>query len=93
MPKDLSEFNALEEVTKRKGGRKVNWKVVIDYIVKSGKAWTVKEVHEHKKMVNKKVTRYRTKSVLDKNVEDGILEVRDDKKRYWYCKKGGDSGG
>jgi len=95
MPKSLKEFKNLDNVQARKGGRKVDWREIAEVIIESNKAFSVKEVHESVELVNQRVTRYRTKSALDKLVEDEVLEVRDDGKRFWYCrntKRGGKSG-
>jgi len=46
MPKSLSEFEKLEEVEGRAGGKKVEWTEVADKINEAQQAYTVKEVWE-----------------------------------------------
>jgi hypothetical protein len=46
MPKSLSEFEKLEEVEGRAGGKKINWDDIQKAIEESQQAYTVKEVWE-----------------------------------------------
>jgi hypothetical protein len=46
MPKSLSEFEKLEEVEGRAGGKKVEWQEIADKINEAQQAYTVKEVWE-----------------------------------------------
>jgi hypothetical protein len=63
MPKQLSELkNAKRNVTKV-GGKKIDFKAILQKITASGQYWTVKEVHET--LVQKKVGRFRTMKLLN----------------------------
>lgn len=84
MPKDLKEFDQLEEVESRQGGKKVDWANVAQQIIDSNEMWTVKEVWE--KFAKKAVTLFRTKGALDNLVEKKVLTSRYDGKRFWYCR-------
>ena len=84
MPKELSEFAKLEEVTARAGGKKVEWEDVAKQITAKGEAFTVKEVWET--FAKKAVGTFRTKNALDGLVEKGLLDRKYDGKRFWYCK-------
>ena len=86
MPKDLKEFRKLQDVTERHGGRKITegWDTIAETISKSKLAFTVKEVWEDPKLVDKRVGQYRTKNALDKLVEEGKLSRMYDGKRFWY---------
>jgi hypothetical protein len=46
MPKSLSEFEKLEEVEGRAGGKKIDWDAVQKAVSDSQQAYTVKEVWE-----------------------------------------------
>ena len=46
MPKSLSEFNQLEEIEGRTGGKKIEWDDVARQIQEAQQAFTVKEVWE-----------------------------------------------
>lgn len=82
MPKSLSEFEQLEEVEGRAGGKKVEWQEVAAKINEAQQAYTVKEVWET--FVGKKVTQFRTKNALDKLAENGKLKRLWDGKRFYY---------
>ena len=86
MPKGLDEFKQLADVSERHGGRKIveGWDEVAARIQKAQLSFTVKEIWEHKELVNKRVGQYRTKNALDKLVEEGKLERKFDGKRFWY---------
>jgi len=60
----------------------VNWTEVIGEIIESRQYWSAKEVRE--KFVKNQVEVFRTKTVLDKAVADGIIDRVWDKKRYCY---------
>ena len=64
---------------------KVDWAEVIQEIVKSEEFWSVMEVTEI--FVENKVKKFRTKTVLDRAVEEGLLTRVWDKKRYVYGKR------
>jgi len=82
MPKSLSEFEQLQEVEGRAGGKKVEWAEVADKINEAQQAYTVKEVWET--FVDKKVTQFRTKNALDKLTESGKLKRLWDGRRFYY---------
>jgi hypothetical protein len=82
MPKSLSEFEKLEEVEGRAGGKKVEWQEIADKINEAQQAYTVKEVWET--FAEKKVTQFRTKNALDKLTEAGKLKRLWDGKRFYY---------
>jgi len=82
MPKDLAEFNKLEEVEGRAGGKKVDWDAVAKAIQEAQQAYTVKEVWET--FVEKKVTQFRCKNALDKLVEAKKLRRMWDGRRFYY---------
>jgi len=78
----------MEEVKELPKGRPaaglVDWEKINEQIVKSGKYFSAKEVTEE--LVENKVKVFRTKAVLDKAVEDGVLERFWHEKRYVYGK-------
>ncbi len=82
MPKALSEFNGMQEVEARKGGRKVDWADVSSQIIESGQAYTVKEVWSD--LCDKAVTQFRVKNALDGLVEKKVLRRLWDGKRFYY---------
>lgn len=82
MPKSIQEFDTMQEIEGRAGGKKVDWTTIADQIVKSGQAYTVKEVWEN--LAAKKVTQFRCKNALDKLAEDGKLRRLWDGKRFYY---------
>ena len=82
MPKSLSEFNQLEEVEGRAGGKKIDWDVVAKGITDAQQAYTVKEVWST--FVEKKVTQFRTKNALDKLTEAKKLKRMWDGRRFYY---------
>ena len=84
VPKELTEFVKLEEVTARAGGKKVDWPDVAKKISEKGEAYTVKEVWEI--FAKKAVGLFRTKNALDGLVEKGLLDRKYDGKRFWYCR-------
>ena len=84
MPKSLEEFNNLQPPVSRHGGAKVDWKKIAQKIRETQQAYTVKEVHEDKNLVNRAVTPYRTKNALDKLAEDKLLSRLWDGKRFYY---------
>ena len=82
MPKDIQDFDKMEEVESRHGGKKVDWAEVVDAICAANQAFTVKEVWEQ--FAQRKVTQFRTKGALDKQVEDHKLRRLWDGKRFYY---------
>ena len=77
MPISLEEVKNLPKARPKTGI--VDWESVIDQIVQSGEYFSAKEVTD--KFVEGKVKIFRVKAVLDKSVEDGLLE------KFWHEKK------
>jgi len=63
----------------------VNWIDVYGQIIESGEYWSAKEVRE--KFVDNQVQVFRTKTMLDKAVKDGIIIRLWDKRKYLYGRK------
>jgi len=80
MPVDIKE--AKNWSRDREARATVDWTEVIGEIIESGEYWSVKEIYE--KFVKKQVKEFRTKTVLDKAVEDGSISRFWDKRRYVY---------
>ena len=89
MPKDLSEFENLEENSGRAGGRKVDWAEIAEAIIESNQFWNAKEVWSLPQFVNKQVGAFRTKGALDalckKTKKRPALIARSYKEnKFWY---------
>jgi len=82
LPLELEEVKNLPQARPKAG--LVDWETVIDNILKTGKYFSAKEVTET--FVDNKVKVFRTKAVLDRAVEDGILAKYWHERRYVYGK-------
>ncbi|KXH76262.1 MAG: hypothetical protein AM326_03110 [Candidatus Thorarchaeota archaeon SMTZ-45] len=82
MPKSLTELQNCTINPKRKGGKKIDFAPIVKSIIESGKFWSVSEVHT--KMVQKKVSRFRTMKLLQRAVTGRRLQCRDLKGTYYY---------
>jgi len=83
MPKNLDELKNAKRGVKRAGGRKVDFKAIVQRIIESKQYWTVKEVHEQ--LIQKKVGRFRTMKLLNGQcVKGGKLERLYDNGRFYY---------
>lgn len=84
MPFNLNELKNGTVNPKRKGGKKIDFKPITKKIIASGQYWSVKEVHEQ--FVQKKVTRFRTMKLLNREVKGLRLMKIDRKGTYYYGK-------
>ena len=66
MPKSLSELKDAKRNVKKAGGKKIDFQPILAQIIKSGAYYTKREVYET--MVDKKVSLFRTKKLLDNAV-------------------------
>jgi len=80
LPIDIKD--AMNLPKKKEDRAIVNWTDVIGRIIESGEYWSAKEVREG--FVERKVEVFRTKTMLDKAVKDGIITRLWDKRRYVY---------
>lgn len=90
MPKDLSEFEELEELEGRIGGKKINWEDIARLITESGKSWTAREIWQSSNFIAMKVSSFRTKNALDelakpKKTRAALIRRRWDGKAFWYA--------
>ncbi len=83
MPIEIKEALGLPKEKPERA--KVDWAAVITDIAESGQYYAASEVTEI--FVEHKVKKFRTKTVLDKAVNEGLLSRVWDKKRYVYGKK------
>jgi len=65
LPKSLTELKDAKRNVKKAGGKKVDFQPILAAILKSGQYWTKREVWESPNFVNKKVSLFRTKKLLD----------------------------
>jgi len=65
MPKSLAELKDAKRNVKKAGGKKIDFAPILAKIIASGQYYTKREVYEASDMVNKKVTLFRTKKLLD----------------------------
>lgn len=93
MPKSINEFKKLQETDGRQGGRKVDWSEIAKVLNTMEDAYSVKEIWEHPKLVNKRVTQFRTMNALNKLFEEHKIDRKYDGKRYWFCKLEGKTHG
>lgn len=82
MPKSLEEIVNMERGVKKAGGQKIKFGPIVTKIIKSKQLWTVQEVFE--KLVKKRVTRFRTKKLLDTATKRMDFDRYYDGKRFWY---------
>lgn len=68
MPKSLEQLKEAKRGVKKAGGQKIKFAPILDAIIKSGQYFTKREVWESQNLVNKKVTLFRTKKLLDNAV-------------------------
>ena len=82
MPKTLKQLSNAKRGVKRAGGKKIDFKPIVQRIVKSGQYYSVTEVW--KSMVQKKVGRYRTMRLLNAQCVKGKLERLLEKGTFYY---------
>ena len=92
MPKDLSEFEKLEEIESHVANQKVNWEDVARKINESHKSWSAREIWQSPEFVALKVSSYRTKKALDDlarpiKKRPALIRRRWDGKAFWYGPK------
>jgi len=68
MPKSLAELKDAKRNVKKAAGKKIDFQPVVQMILKSGQYFTKREVWSSPEMVNKKVSLFRTKKLLDSQV-------------------------
>lgn len=68
MPKSLAELKDAKRNVKKAAGKKIDFAPVAQMILKSGQYYTKREVWNSPEMVNKKVSLFRTKKLLDSYV-------------------------
>jgi hypothetical protein len=90
VPKELSEFDKLEESSGRKGGKRVNWEDIARKIIEDNVFYSAREVWKLPHLVNKKVTLFRTKNALDelcrktKKRPRPLLVRSYQENKFWY---------
>lgn len=82
MPKSLQELANAKRNVKKVGGKKIDFKVVVQKIIESGQYWTVSEVHQQ--LVQKKVGRFRTMKLLNGACTARKLERLYDNGKFYY---------
>jgi peptide methionine sulfoxide reductase MsrA len=82
MPKSLQELANAKRNVKKVGGKKIDFKVVVQRIIESGQYWTVSEVHQQ--LVQKKVGRFRTMKLLNGACAAKKLERLYDNGKFYY---------
>jgi peptide methionine sulfoxide reductase MsrA len=82
MPKSLQELANAKRNVKKVGGKKIDFKVVVQKIIESGQYWTVSEVHQQ--LVQKKVGRFRTMKLLNAACTTKKLERLYDNGKFYY---------
>jgi len=82
MPKSLSELANAKRNVKKVGGRKIDFKVVVQKIIESGQYWSVSEVHTQ--LVQKKVGRFRTMKLLNGACTTKKLERLYEQGKFYY---------
>jgi len=65
MPKSIDELKDAKRNVKKAGGKKIDFAPILTAIIKSGQYYTKREVWSAVDMVNKKVSLFRTKKLLD----------------------------
>jgi hypothetical protein len=91
MPKAIAQVIKEGKVgVKRVGGKKLDFAPILATIITSGKAYTVKDVHEGANLVNKRLSRQRVYKLMNQAVEDKQLfkMTMDDGDNYFdYVKR------
>jgi hypothetical protein len=82
MPKDLKELAHAKRNVKKVGGKKIDFKAVVQKIIESNQYWTVSEVHVQ--LVQKKVGRFRTMKLLNGACAVKHLERLYDNGKFYY---------
>jgi hypothetical protein len=82
MPKTLKELANAKRNVKKVGGKKIDFKSVVQKIVESGQYWSVSEVHTQ--LVQKKVGRFRTMKLLNGACTTKKLERLYDNGKFYY---------
>jgi len=74
LPKPIAEIlKTGKVVVGRVGGRKLDFAPIVSKIIASTDAFTVKDVHEGKNLVNKRLSRQRVYKLLEKAYKDKKL--------------------
>jgi len=84
MPKSLVELKDAKRGVKKAGGKKIDFAPILASIVKSGQYFTKREVWESATMVNRRVTLFRTKKLLDSAVIGRRLTRLYQDGRFYY---------
>jgi len=88
LPKSLAELKDAKRNVKKAGGQKIDFKPILESIIKSGVFYTKREVWEASNMVGKKVSLFRTKKLLDNAVIGRrITRLYQDGKFYYGVEK------
>jgi len=68
MPKTLGELKDAKRGVKKAAGKKIDFEPIAQMIIRSGQYFTKREVWSSPNMVNKRVSLFRTKKLLDAKV-------------------------
>lgn len=83
MPKTLKELANAKRNVKKVGGKKIDFKSIVQKILESGQYWSVSEVHTQ--LVQKKVGRFRTMKLLNGQcIKGGHLERLYENGKFYY---------
>ena len=82
MPKTLKELAKAKRNVKKVGGKKIDFKVIVQKIIESGQYWTVSEVH--KQLVQSKIGRFRTMKLLNGACTTKKLERLYEQGKFYY---------
>ena len=85
-PKALSELKDAKRNVKRAGGQKIDFKPILSAIISSGQYYTKREIWESTSMVNKRVSLFRCKKLLDNAVAGRRLTRLYLDGKFWYGK-------
>ncbi len=83
-PKSINDLKTAQRNVKKVGGKKIEFGPIVQAIVESKMYFSVAEVHENPKLVNNKVTRFRTMKLLNKAVDEGKLTRLLDNNTFYY---------
>jgi len=86
MPKTLAELKDAKRNVKRAGGKKVDFTPILAKILSSGVYYTKREVWASADLVNRKVSLFRTKKLLDNAVKGRRLTRLYTDGKFYYGK-------
>lgn len=85
-PKSLDDLKDAKRNVKKAGGKKVDFAPILAKILSSGQYYTKREVYEAADMVNKRVSLFRTKKLLDHAVTGRRLTRLYQDGKFYYGK-------